>query len=188
MPKKTQPAARPARRSPESLLGSAAAARLSEAEARLALAAPPVAAPSAQVKTRLMERIRAAKAPVSPAPALLPGWRFESARTAEGWRESFPGVRFKTLSVDDERDVVMLLVEMAPGSRFPDHPHDVSADEGVVISGDVNMDGRLMLPGDYYYAGLGTNHVNITSPSGCIALLTLRASAWRQWRTTLTAK
>jgi len=121
-------------------------------------------------------------------PAVVAGWRFESASAAEGWRETFPGVRFKTLSVDDQRDVVMLLVEMKPGSRFPDHPHDVSADEGVVISGDVDMDGRLMRPGDYYYAGLGTMHTNITSPSGCTALLSMRASAWRQWREKLTAR
>lgn len=188
MRKKIPSAAHPVRRSPESLLGATAAAPLSEVEARLALAAPAVPAPSARVKANLLERIRAAKAPAALAPATLPGWKFESARAAEGWRETFPGVRFKTLSVDDQRDVVMLLVEMAPGSRFPDHPHDISADEGVVITGDVNMDGRLMLPGDYYYAGLGTAHVNVTSPSGCTALLSLRASAWRQWRTTLTAK
>lgn len=179
--KKTKPTSRLVRRpaTTEPLAGSAA---LSEDAALLALAAPAVRAPSAKVKTALLERIRASKAASAAPAAMMPdGWRFESARAAEGWRETFPGVRFKTLSVDDTRDVVMLLVEMAPGVRFPDHPHDISADEGVVISGDVNMDGRLMLPGDYYYAALGTVHKNVTSPSGCTALLSLRASAWRVW-------
>lgn len=184
--KKTKPTSRPvhAPASREPLAGSAA---LSEEAALLALASPAVRAPSAKVKAALLARIReskiaAAKSDAAPiTPAIPKGWRFESARAAEGWRETFPGVRFKTLSVDDTRDVVMLLVEIAPGARFPDHPHDISADEGVVISGDVKMDGRLMLPGDYYHAALGTVHKNVTSPSGCTALLSLRASAWRVW-------
>jgi anti-sigma factor ChrR (cupin superfamily) len=188
MRKKTKTTSRSARMPRASTGPFAATTPLSEEAALLALAAAPVPAPSPAVKAGLFARIRASKRKaVASSPAIPPGWRFESARSAEGWREPFPGVRFKTLSVDDERDVVMLLVEMAPGARFPDHPHDASADEGVVISGDVDMDGRLMLPGDYYYAGLGTTHVNITSPSGCTALLSLRASAWRQWRTTLTS-
>ncbi len=193
MPKKTKPSSRQARRTATELLGASEATPLSEMEALLALGVP-ADTPSERVKAALMARVRAAKAAtktvgttatVPPVPA---GWRFDSTRAEEGWRQTFPGVRFKTLSVDDQRDVVMLLVEMAPGARFPDHPHDTSADEGVVISGDVVMDGRLMLPGDYYYAAQGTNHINITSPSGCTALLTLRASAWRDWRTKLTAK
>lgn len=184
--RKTKPAAGAARPTEDGVFGAMPV--LPEGLALLALAAP-IAAPPARVKARLLARIRAErqKAP-APTAAVPAGWRFESARTSEGWRETFPGVRFKTLSVDDTRDVVMLLVEMAPGARFPDHPHDVSADEGVVISGDVNMDGRLMLPGDYYHAEIGTEHLNVTSPSGCTALLSLRATAWRQWQVSLTAR
>jgi quercetin dioxygenase-like cupin family protein len=182
--KKTKPVARRGR-----LLQTEAAVFVPEANgmlpadvALLALAARPAPAPSAKVKQHLLARVRATQVKPIAAVNEVAGWRFESARAAEGWRETFPGVRFKTLSVDDARDVVMLLVEMKPGARFPDHPHDTSAEEGVLISGDVQMDGRLMGPGDYYHAGLGTTHSNITSPSGCTALLTLRASAWRQWR------
>ena len=184
--KKSKSTSRPARRPATELLGASAAGALTEETAALAWATPVAPVPPARVKAQLLARIRASKA--TTAPAVPPGWRFESARTADGWRETFPGVRFKTLSVDDQRDVVMLLVEMKPGSRFPDHPHDVSADEGVVISGDVEMDGRLMLPGDYYHAEIGTMHTNVTSPSGCTALLSMRASAWRQWKEKLTAR
>ena len=189
--RKNKPAAGAARPAEDGVFGAVPV--LPEELALLALAAPVATPPPARVKARLLARIRAErqKAPApapAPAAAVPAGWRFVSARTSEGWRESFPGVRFKTLSVDDTRDVVMLLVEMAPGARFPDHPHDVSADEGVVISGDVNMDGRLMLPGDYYHAEIGTEHLNVTSPSGCTALLSLRATAWRQWQVSLTAR
>jgi hypothetical protein len=97
-------------------------------------------------------------------------------------------VRFKTLSVDDARDLVMLMVEMKPGARFPDHPHDDTAEDGLVVSGDVQMGDRLMQAGDYYHAEPGTVHVDVSSPSGCTALLSLRASAWRRWRETMVAR
>ncbi len=161
----------------------------SKEEAALAWAAPAAPAPSAKVKTQLLARIRATQTAAPTAAAAVPaGWRFESARTEEGWRETFPGVRFKTLSIDEGRDVVMLLLAMAPGARFPDHLHDDGGDEGVVISGDVVMDGRAMGAGDYYFAAEGTHHVNITSPSGCTALLSMRASAWRKWRERIAAR
>lgn len=154
---------------------------LSEAEATLALGAPPTAAPSPRVKEQLLARIRAGRA--TEAKVTPPGWRFDSARDAEGWREgAFPGLRFKTLSVDENRDVVMLLVEMAAGARFPDHLHDAGGDEGIVISGDVITGGRLMQAGDYYFAAEGTAHTDTVSPSGCTALVSLTARAWKKWR------
>ena len=144
--------------------------------ARLALGAS-VAAPSPKVRRQLLARARDS---VQTAPE---GWRFESAQSEEGWRMAgFPGVRVKTLSVDEGRDVVTLLLKMAPGSRIPDHLHDDGADEGIVISGDVVTGGRLMRAGDYYYAGAGTLHTNTVSPGGCTALVSLTNRAWKKWR------
>jgi hypothetical protein len=146
-----------------------------------ALIAPP---PPARVKAGLLARIRAKRQK-----ALVPaGGRFESARGSEGWRETFPGGRYKTRPGDDEREGVMLLVAMAPGAGFPDHPHDESADEGIVISGEVNRAGCLMLPGDEDHAELVTEQINVTSPSGCTALRSLRATAWQQWQVSLIAR
>jgi anti-sigma factor ChrR (cupin superfamily) len=160
---------------------------LSETEATLAFAAPAAAAPSPVVKDRLLARIRAEKA--VHANSVEPGWRFESAGAAEGWRAgAIPGVRFKTLSVDEQRDTVILLMEMAPGARFPDHIHDDGPDEGIVISGDVITGGRLMKAGDYYYAAEGTKQIDTVSPSGCTALVTLTARAWKKWRLQLASR
>ena len=184
--KKTKSAARPARPSAADALG--ASAPLSEHAALLALAAPAAPAPSPRVKAQLLARIRASRVAAARVAAVPVGWRFDSARAAAGWRETFPGVRHKTLSVDEARDVVMLLVEMAPGARFPDHSHDQSSDEGLVISGDLVMDGRELRAGDYYHAEIGTRHMNITSPSGCTALLNLRAAAWRKWSSHASAR
>jgi quercetin dioxygenase-like cupin family protein len=153
---------------------------LSEDEAMLALAVP-VESPAPGVKERLMMRVRAARA--AETNATPDGWRFESANEEASWRTgAFPGVAFKTLSVDEARDVVMVMIRMEPGSRFPDHVHDDGPDEGVVISGDVITGGRLMRAGDYYFAGEGTKQVDTVSPSGCTALVSLTARAWKKWR------
>lgn len=151
----------------------------SEAEALLAWAAPPAPPPSAHVREKLLARVATANATRS-VPA---GWRFESASAEAGWRASgAPGVRFKTLSVDPARDVAIVLVEMAAGSKFPDHLHDAGGDEGIVISGDVVNGGRMMRAGDYYFAAEGTEHLNTVSPGGCTALVSLTARAWNKWR------
>lgn len=155
--------------------------------APLALAAPGAAAPSPGVKAALLARIRASRTPTVAAPGpVQEGWRFESAHDERGWRGGvIPGVRFKTLAVDEPRDVVSVLVEIAPGARFPDHLHDAGADDGIVISGDVITGGRLLKAGDYYFAAEGTRHVDTVSPSGCVALVTLTARAWNKWRAAL---
>lgn len=182
--RKTKPAAGAVRPTEDG--GGGAMPVRPEGLALLARAAPITPPPPARVKAGLLARIRAKR---QKAPAPVPaGGRFESARASVGWRETFPGGRYKTRSGDDEREGVMLLVAMAPGARFPDHPHDESADEGVEISGEVNRDGRLMLPGGDDHAEIGTEYLNGTSPSGCTALRSLRATAWQQWRVSLIAR
>lgn len=178
--KKTKPVARAVRRESSDVFG--AASTLPGTVALLALAAKDAAAPSAKVKQGLLARIRAASkgVPQRKAAEEPAGWRFESARTAEGWLQTFPGVRFKELSVDAKRDVAMLLIELAPGASFPDHPHEEGMEEGIVISGDVTSGGRLLLAGDYYRAEAGTEHTDVISPSGCVALLSMRSAVWRQ--------
>lgn len=179
--RKTKPVSRPTRSSDLAVFGSAAV--LPETVARLALAARVTAAPAAEIREKLLARIRTEQK----SPAVPAGWRFESARSAEGWIEAVPGVRFKALSVDKARDVALVLVEMAPGARFPDHPHAESTEEFLVISGDIFSGGRRLLAGDYYHAEVGTDHTDVTSPSGCTALLSLRASVWQQFRASLAA-
>ena len=168
--KKKKSTARPAKGS------LAPGARLTEAEAQLAFLAPAVI-PPAHVRARLLARIRTTS-------ATRPGWRFDSIGAAGGWRDAlFPGIRLKTLSVDETRDSALVLLEMAPGSVFPDHVHDAGgAEEGIVISGDVVTGGRLMQAGDFYRADEGTLHAGVVSPHGCMALLSLTARAWKVWR------
>ena len=174
--KRNPPRRRPAAKKARVVRGDT----LSETEATLALAAPAASAPPRAIKERLLAWMRCAPPRVETAP---PGWRFESAQAEAGWRGSkAPGVRFKTLSVDEARDVVMLLVEIAAGAKFPDHLHEAGGDEGILLSGDVVTGGRLLLPGDYYHAAEGTAHLDTMSPNGCTALVSLTARAWHHLR------
>ncbi|MBL9202015.1 MAG: cupin domain-containing protein [Opitutaceae bacterium] len=172
----------PRRPAPEPLSPEAP---LAATTAKIALAAPVAAAPSPRVREALLARIRGARA-AERGETPPPGWRFDSAHAAAGWRATrLPGVRLKTLSVDDRRDVVQVLIEMAPGATFPDHTHVAGAEEGLVLSGDIVTGGRLMRAGDYYHAAEGSAQGVTVSPSGCTGLLTLTARAWKQWREAL---
>jgi quercetin dioxygenase-like cupin family protein len=145
----------------------------------LALAAPPVRAPSPAVKEALLARLRLEWADKAPVPA---GWRFTRIASADGWvKLPLPGVRLRELAVDAPRDTAMLLVEMAAGAVFPDHDHSAT-ERGLVLSGDLNMDGRLLRAGDFYEAAAGTRHERVASPSGCTGLLWVGAKAWQRWR------
>jgi len=139
------------------------------------------AAPSPRVRELLLARVRADQARAEGRPP--EGWRFESLHDATGWLTGpFPGLRFKTLSIDDKLDLALVLVEMKPGAKFPDHPHELGGDEGIVLSGDVITGGRLLKAGDYYWAAEGTQHVDTVSPGGCTALIRCTARAWHLWR------
>lgn len=158
---------------------------MTEALAQLAHACPPLTPPPG-VKARLLARIQAAQTPpvrpVEPPPEVGALWRFASIHTTEGWlRPPVPGVRLKELSVDVERGMAFLMVEIAPGRRFPDHVHR-GAEFGLVLTGDVTSGGRLLRAGDYYHTAAGSAHTEIVSPNGCTALLAVNAEAWRDWR------
>jgi quercetin dioxygenase-like cupin family protein len=155
-----------------------AAEELPAGLAWLAWAAPAAPAPAPKIKRALLARIEQEEA----AAAAPRGWRFDSVATLRGWLVMpFPGVRMKELSVDPARNSALVLVEFAPGTRFPDHEHDYT-DEGLILSGDVKSGGRYLHAGDYYYAGPGSKHAGIVTTCGCTALVHLTATVWTDLR------
>lgn len=87
----------------------------------------------------------------------------------------------REVTIDRERDTAMLYVEMVPGSIFPEHVH-TAPERGLVLTGDFQTGERLLRAGDFYEAAAGTQHVRISSPSGCTGLLWVGAQAWDKWR------
>jgi quercetin dioxygenase-like cupin family protein len=117
------------------------------------------------------------------------GWRFFSVGAPEAGRWvplPIPGVRIRELTIDRERDVALLYVEMAAGAVFPEHEH-TAPERGIVLRGDFQTGDRLLRAGDFYEAAAGTRHERISSPSGCEGLLWVSAGGWRRWRAALMA-
>jgi anti-sigma factor ChrR (cupin superfamily) len=123
------------------------------------------AAPRRAAREQLMARIRAEE------PAVPPGFAFHMAGDTSHWRpHPIPGIQMKVLSMDRARGCATLLLDVAPGTRFPPHHHE-GAEECFVISGTLFTCGRRFGPGDFIHADADTNHGELWTDTGCQVLL-----------------
>lgn len=84
---------------------------------------------------------------------------------------SIPGIRTRRLAVDAERRSVTMMVEMAPGTRYPAHRHG-GAEECFVLSGDLRIgEEEVLAAGDYQRADAGSFHPVQSTDGGCTLLL-----------------
>lgn len=121
--------------------------------------------PSPDVRRRLMQRIAAAEAPPPP-----PGFAFRFEAEHEWLPHPVPGIRMKVLALNRDRGYATLLLDVAPGTRFPPHHHG-GAEECYVISGAAYSCGRKMTAGDFLHADAGTDHAELYTDEGCRVLL-----------------
>ena len=121
------------------------------------------AAPSPDVKQRLMTRI--ARPPV---PARF-GYRYE---LQADWRpHPVPGIKMKVLSLNSERGYATLLLDVEPGTRFPAHRHTGGDEECYVVSGSLYTCGRHLVAGDFVHADAETEHGELWTDEGCRVIL-----------------
>ena len=120
-------------------------------------------APDPSVKARLMARI-AEEAPTPDGFAL----RFD--RENDWVPHPVPGIRMKILSVNRQNGYATLLLDVAPGTRFPAHHHE-GDEECYVISGSIFTLGRRLGPGDFVHADAGTDHSELWTEEGARVLL-----------------
>jgi anti-sigma factor ChrR (cupin superfamily) len=121
------------------------------------------AAPRPMVRNRLLARL----ADGAPSPA---GFAFRFA-PEDDWRpHPVPGIRMKVLAVNRRYGYATLLLDVAPGVRFPSHHHD-GDEECYVISGTVFTLGRRLGPGDFLHADAGTDHGELWTDEGARVLL-----------------
>ena len=120
-------------------------------------------APAASVRSRLMSRLKAAGAAPS-------GFAFSYARD-DSWRpHPVPGIRMKVLAVNRERGYATLLLDVAPGTRFPAHHHG-GAEECYVVSGSLYTCGRRLEAGDFVHADANSDHDELWTDEGCQVIL-----------------
>ena len=119
--------------------------------------------PPTSLQARLAQRI-AAETGKEPVPPPAPQWR------EPDWEQVAPGIECKLLATDGARHRVSMLVRVAPGARYPAHTH-ASVEELHLLDGELWIDERKLLPGDYNYGPPGASDERVWSETGCTCVL-----------------
>ena len=90
--------------------------------------------------------------------------------TEPEWEEAAPGITVKLLASDAANDRVSMLVRLAPGTDYPPHTH-AGLEELHLLQGELFIDTRKLLPGDYNRAEPGTADKRVWSETGCMCVL-----------------
>ncbi len=118
--------------------------------------------PGAHVRAALLARVSE--------DAAHPGFVFRLAAD-EDWRPyPIAGIRMKVLAMNRRSGYATLLLDVAPGVRFPAHHHG-GDEECYVLSGSVHTLGRRLGPGDFLHADADTDHSELWTPDGARVLL-----------------
>ena len=120
--------------------------------------------PRPDVRQRLMSRLSETAAP------LPPGFSFRLAIDQDWLPHPVPGIRMKVLALNRQQGYVTLLLDVAPGTRFPAHHHG-GDEECYVISGSLVACGRRIAAGDFHHADAGSDHGELWTDEGCRVLL-----------------
>lgn len=155
-------------------------AAIKDAAAAFASLAVAQKTPPPDVRARLLAQIirtpqsKKADAPPAATPPARPGFHFLRPDEGEWMVTPIPGIRMKVLSVNRETGYWCVKAELAAGACYPHHEHRGTEDL-YVLSGDLHNEGRVLGPGDFLHAEAGTDHGELYSPNGCVALLIEKA-------------
>ena len=119
--------------------------------------------PAPSLQRRLAERI-AADTGTKPVLPIATQW------SEPEWEDVAPGIQCKLMATDTERHRVSMLVRLAPGASYPAHTH-AGVEELHLLDGELWIDRRKLLPGDYNYAGPGSGDDRVWTETGCTCVL-----------------
>ncbi len=137
--------------------------------AQLAFVAPP-AAPPADLRARVLQRISQDSSQGATAPGLLfrqAGLLISRPAEMEWQSGAVAGVLSKPLFVDESRGYASALVRMTAGTRYPSHRHK-DVEELFLLEGDLNVGGIPMRPGDYCRAEPESVHGEVFTHTGAL--------------------
>jgi anti-sigma factor ChrR (cupin superfamily) len=86
------------------------------------------------------------------------------------WEEVAPGISCVLLATDSQRRCVSMLVRLQPNTEYPPHTH-AGVEELHLLDGELWIDDRKLLPGDYNRAEPGTADKRVWSETGCTCVL-----------------
>lgn len=118
--------------------------------------------PVASLWGRLALRI-AAETRSAPLPAA-------EATDLPDWEEVAPGILCKLLATDFRTDRVSMLVRLQPGIDYPPHEH-AGVEELHLLAGELWINDRKLLAGEYHRAGAGSADRRVWSETGCTCVL-----------------
>jgi ChrR-like protein with cupin domain len=119
--------------------------------------------PTTLLQTRLALRIAEE---TGRQPVLPPARRWREPE----WEPVAPGIECKLLATDTERHRVSMLVRLAPSASYPAHSH-AGVEELYLLDGELWIDERKLVPGDYNYGAPGAGDDRVWSEIGCTCLL-----------------
>jgi anti-sigma factor ChrR (cupin superfamily) len=119
--------------------------------------------PAASLQGRLAHRIATE---TGTEPMALPARQWSEP----DWDAVAAGIECKLLATDTERHRVSMLVRLAPDAHYPAHTH-AGVEELHLLEGELWIDGRKLVPGEYYCGGPGTSDVQVWSETGCTCVL-----------------
>ena len=118
--------------------------------------------PGTSLQARLAARIAAETGTaVAPPP---PQW------SEPAWEQVALGIECKLLATDAARHRVSMLVRLAPGATYPAHIH-ADAEELHLLDGELWIDGRKLVAGDYNYGAPRAGDQRVWSETGCTCVL-----------------
>jgi len=86
------------------------------------------------------------------------------------WEDVAPGIQVKVLATDSARRRVSMLVRLAPNTDYPPHRH-AGIEELHLLHGELWIDERKLVAGDYNRAEPGTGDKRVWSETGCTCVL-----------------
>jgi quercetin dioxygenase-like cupin family protein len=86
------------------------------------------------------------------------------------WEDVGSGISCKLLATDRDTGRVSMLVRLAPGAAYPPHTH-AGLEELHLLDGELWIDDRKLLPGDYNRGEPGTGDQRVWSETGCTCVL-----------------
>ena len=149
-------------------------------EAQDNAATPNLAGVRADVRAQLLREVETSAARSFDRPwrhlKTAPGQPFGSGLStvrggSEGYeRTGIEGIEIKPLFVDPAQRRVSMLVRMAAGTSYPPHRHAAS-EECFVVSGELQVGGRILYAGDFQAAPQGSLHGVQSTEKGCVLLI-----------------
>lgn len=86
------------------------------------------------------------------------------------WQPVGSGLSYQVLTRDGERERVSMLVRLSPGASYPPHTH-AGLEELYLLEGELRIDNKKVIPGDYYRAEAGSSDQSVWSGTGCKCVL-----------------